>query len=110
MKASIRSWRAAARAEGGGREWSICVITASSVGGGLTAGHVRPAAGAPGSCRAAQCGVAPLDQRRHQFAEAFEALADGEALLGPEVDPLEYRRDLEEGEAEVPGQRLEVEV
>src|SRR4051794_30083934 len=52
--------------------------------------------------------MAPLDQGWHQVAELLEALADREALLGPEVDPLEDCGDLEEREAEIPGQRGEV--
>src|SRR6202008_5048482 len=62
----------------------------------------------PGSRRAAEGGMAALNEWRHHVAQTVEALADGQPLLRPEVDPLEYRGDLEEGEADVPGQRGKV--
>src|SRR3954454_9349702 len=85
-------------------------ITVSFQDEELTAGQPGPAAGTAGSRGAVHDGVAPLDEGQHHVAEALETLAHGQSLLGPEVDALEDRRDLEEGEPEVPGQRLEVEV
>ena len=49
-----------------------------------------------------------LDQLGDQAADPLEAVADRQPLLRAGVDALEDRRDLVEGEADVPGQVVDV--